>query len=248
MSTYAAVGLVADVESCDSLSPRALADVVRPEEAVPPFQGSLGLRHDRQGLLELVMELGVMRLVLLLVVGMVGLQLVMMLRVVVVHGVRRVKGRMRGMQVGHGLQMRVVSLKGCVLRVGGKVQRRHRTRTDGGGPRGRRGRWLRLLGRLAEPIAQDVADREGDAGGGLLRLLLRLLLLKSRLRGEIGTTSGISSRLGELVALATVVIAVVRECLDVGLAAAVAVAIVTVVVLAGLWLLWWFAGCIYSAV
>lgn len=54
--------------------------------------------------------------------------------------------------------------------------------------------------------------------------------------GEIGTTSDISSRVGELAALAPEVLVVVVEVVQAG--TGLAVAIVTVVVLVGLWLLW----------
>lgn len=53
--------------------------------------------------------------------------------------------------------------------------------------------------------------------------------------GEIGTTSDISSRVGELAALAPEVLVLV---VVVQAGTGLAVAIVTVVVLVGLWLLW----------
>jgi len=54
--------------------------------------------------------------------------------------------------------------------------------------------------------------------------------------GEIGTTSDISSRVGELAALAPEVLVVLVVVVQAG--TGLAVAIVTVVVLVGLWLLW----------
>lgn len=71
---------------------------------------------------------------------------------------------MSGMQMSHGLEMRMVQ----GMRRVRKLKLYDRTWFSG---RWNRGRWLRDGG-LSEPIAQDVGDREGDAGGGLLRRLL----------------------------------------------------------------------------